>query len=213
MTNLILVCFIQHFWHMARNSGWLKQAILLGLCLLLFWNQVPAQSLSVGYAGNNLWNPGVQVGMNLAIYPGSKWHYTGQLGGFWDPDSYVGAYAQVGIGYEIIVSEVTNIQVGIMPLGCFRSFLPETYSVSDLGEVSRITLPGSFYFAPSLRGRWCRMLRLMEGEWFVGLQGMLLTGYNTYSLPLLQVEAGVSVPVGRLVSREVGNNGKMLRGK
>ncbi len=163
--------------------------------LFLTWNQLSGQHISVGYAGNNLWNPGIQVGASLPLTSVSPWHWTGQLGGFWDPDSYLGMYAQVGIGYDISVSEVTNIQLDVMPVGIFRSFLPETFSVNDLGEVSQVRLPGTFYFAPSLGARWCRMLRLMEGEWFLGLQGMLLTPYNTYALPLLQVEAGVRVPV------------------
>lgn len=181
---------------MGQDSIWLKAMILLSFGLLLTWNQLPAQQISVGYAGNNLWNPGAQIGVSHPINPASRWHWSSQLGGFWDPDSYVGIYVHAGIGYEITVSEVTTIQLDIMPLGCFRSILPETYSVNDLGEVYQVTLPGTFYFAPSLRGRWVRMLRLMEGEWFLGLQGMLLTPYNTYSLPLLQVEAGVQLPVG-----------------
>lgn len=181
---------------MRQISICIQVTVLLICGSFIGGGQLSAQNYSFGYSGNNLWNPGIQIGADLPLQKTPSWHWTAQFGGFWDPDSYVGMYAQVGIGYGLSVSEVTNIQLDVMPVGVFRSFLPQTFSVNDLGEVSQVTLPGTVYLAPAIRGRWYRMLRLMEGEWFVGLHGMLLTPYNSYSLPLLQVEAGVRVPVG-----------------
>lgn len=173
---------------------------IVTLCLLAggsVVSQAPlgAQTLSVGYAGNNGWNPGVQVGVKLLEEYSPPAFFTCQMGAYWDPDSHVGVYLHAGIGYAMQLSEVSVLEWGVMPVGLYRSWLPQTFEVNDAGEVSVVSLPGNWYFSPSVSVRWARILRLMEGEWYIGIKGMALTPYNTSFLPLLLLEAGVNVPL------------------
>ncbi|MEM7367479.1 MAG: hypothetical protein AAF587_02690 [Bacteroidota bacterium] len=177
----------------------MKSFFFLNLCLLLFlpvFAQPPVflQSLHphLSYYGNNLWNPGLKVGLEKAISQDKTWVLNSDLGFFHDPGTQLGLFHSYGILKRRTGSKGFHAQLGISPLSVYRSFLSETYEVSSSGAVERVRLPGRTYLAPVLTGgigsRWQKP---PIEAWFLNLHGMILMPYNTFILPLLNVEVGL----------------------
>lgn len=177
----------------------MKSFFILNVCLLLsipLFAQAPLflQSLqpNLSYYGNNLWNPGLKVGLEKAISPDNSWLLISDLGFYRDPGTQLGLFHSYGIVKRKTGAKGFHVQLGLSPLSVYRSFLSETYEVSGNGVVEQVRLPGRTYVAPVIHGgigsRWEK--KPIEG-WFMNLHGMILMPYNTFILPLINVEVGL----------------------
>lgn len=177
-------------------------------------NQTPERKglrYNGSYYGNSLWNPGLKVGATYLwkerttsktktrgkkeISKIKKYQLllAGNLGFYVDPKSHLGVFNHYGISYRKINAEGKQKTIGISPLGYYRSFLPETYEVSENESVRKVTLPGRSYYSPVLTlgyGKTRGEKKL--NEWFFNLNIMILYPYNADFLPLLNLEYGYS---------------------
>jgi hypothetical protein len=162
----------------------------------------PQLTLNVGYWGNNIWNPGVKLGLEYARQVKSKSNrrgkevlvqsfFSGDMGAYVDPGSHTGLLSQVGLHIRKWRPGKVYYSWGVSPVGVYRSFLPETYEVGDNGTVNRVTLPGRFYFAPGVHFSVGKQLKNRPGiGWFGGVDLMGLVPYNTYAMVLVNVQLG-----------------------
>lgn len=166
-----------------------------------FWNRT---EFKVGYFGNMLWNPGLNGGAEYLIREKVKTKerkkgpktiikktlLNGNFGFYWDPKSHIGTFTNYGILWRRTNPNGKQINVQFNPLGYYRSFLPETYEVSN-NRVRKVPLPGRSYFAPSLSvgvGK-LRKTSKLTGR-YLNLNFMVLTPYNTNILPLVSITYG-----------------------
>ncbi|MCB0835674.1 MAG: hypothetical protein KDE26_11935 [Bacteroidetes bacterium] len=159
---------------------------------------------SFSYYGNNLWNPGLKAGAGKIWKEKestnkkgkTRYHQTtlnGNLGFYIDPASHTGVFTDVGLIYRKFYTNDWFYSLGISPVGIYRSFLPQTYEMDTSGEINKVTLPGRFYFSPSGSLGFGKKLKNSSNGWFARANMILLLPYNTYILPLVNVEAGYCV--------------------
>lgn len=161
---------------------------------------------NAAYYGNMLWNPGLKFGAEYVwrakqIVKTNRKNKTktitkekilsGDVGFFWDPQSHVGVFNYYGIIFRRTNSKRNRqLNFKVNPLGYYRSFLPETYAVTESG-VDKVTLPGRNYYAPSFS---IGMGKLQNGKTlkarYVNLNFMFLTPYNTNLSPLISLDFG-----------------------
>jgi hypothetical protein len=157
-----------------------------------------------GYHGNNLWNPGIKAGAGLVWRKKTtttkkvkkRYHQTtlnGNIGFYLDPGSHVGTFLEAGLTYRKFHPNDWFLSLGINPLGVYRSFLPETYEVDLNGNTVKKTLPGRTCFSPSGSIGFGKLRKDSPNGWFVKTNLMFLIPYNTYILPLLNIEAGYAI--------------------
>ncbi len=157
------------------------------------------------YSGNNIFNPGLKFGLDYNIYSKIKQknkgnkiktrnHHLkmdGNLGFYWDPKSQIGVYTNYGLVYTKTHTKGFQYQIGLNPIGYYRSFLPETYEVTDDWEVKKVTLPGRNYYAPTfLIGIGKTRKGKQLNSWFLNINSMLLVPYNSRFMPLFYLEYG-----------------------
>jgi len=180
--------------------------------LITFSNDIMSQdtgydrlSWGISYSGNNLWNPGVKGAVylvlkersqstNSSLQPG-RLLLSNYFGFYHDPGSHSALYYTYGAEYKF-PSEGNQLRsVYIHPAGIYRSFLPETYEVNATGTIERVSLPGRFYYSPAAGFRFGRTFtdKRIRG-WQAGVTIVLLIPYNTYVMPLINIEAGILLP-------------------
>ena len=157
---------------------------------------------SVSYFGNNIWNEGLNFGLDKIRYSYPKTNKKGKektitkshlinIGFFNDSNSHLGAFAVAGWGSKIVFKNRFNLTSAVQPFGLFRSFLPETYKVKSNGEINKVFLPGRLYLCPSISAGFGRIgKKNPDNGWFTKLNMMVLLPYNKAILPLLNVEFG-----------------------
>lgn len=159
------------------------------------------------YSGNNMINPGLNFGANYNLLIKKKQKQKknkkkittrqldldGNIGFYWDPFSHCGLYTNYGITYVKTKTKGLLLQVGLNPLGYYRSFLPETYEIDKNVEVNKIFLPGRSYYAPSFNvGIGHTRSDKFLNAWHLKFKTIILTPYNRNYLPLLFIEYGYS---------------------
>lgn len=152
-----------------------------------------AQTVDLGYAGNNLWNPGISAGYHKPFASVSI-SWAAKSIAYWDPDSHGAVSGMIGLRWNKKRNDISGWSLGLFPLGIYRSFLPETWEVDGAGNLTRIRGAGNLYLNPSADLRFERSVYGKNGSWYVGMSGSLLMGYNTYLLPLMFIEAGITLP-------------------
>ena len=188
--------------------GW---KILASCLLILAWtvtscNSVQGQSREpiyhLSYFGNNLVHGGLKVGMEFPKRSFEQITRTGKtrtirnsyradLGCYHHNNNHLGLFVNAGWQRTKIFSNRFFWTVSANPLGLYRSFLPKTYRVDEEGNVQRVFLPGRVYLAPSVSAGIGRVgKRHPERGWFVKGTVITLLPYNTYLMPLLNVEFG-----------------------
>ncbi len=154
------------------------------------------------YYSNNLWNPGLQIGAekilsekvkaltsgrNKRLYY-KQYVFKGDLGFFYDNPSYTAIHNTYSLNYRGVRNKgkFRNLGVGA---GVYRTIYPETYGVTDAGEIERIRGAGRWYLAPSVNigtGRlWKRKSSI---PWDLKVHVVLLLNYNIAFVPLLNIE-------------------------
>ena len=159
--------------------------------------------LGVHYFGNNAWNSGLSISASQSrsadsikrlIGTDKKWvEKSYQVsGGFYnDRNAYSAVFANAGFYRRRIRRNGWLNITELKPLGVYRSFLPETFRVNDRGEVSAVQLPGRFYYSPSASigmGKYSK--KRPKNYWHVDANLMLLLPYNTYVMPLVNLQVG-----------------------
>ncbi|MEX0987486.1 MAG: hypothetical protein WD052_08415 [Bacteroidales bacterium] len=166
----------------------------------------PLYRYSVAYFGNNLWNPGVKLGMeytwkvknatdhvpNLKRSLQKEWVPGASIGFYLDPGSHAGLFSNAGIGYRRTNGNDRTRYASLNPAGIYRSFLTETYAYDDQGNIERVTLPGNFYYAPAFSigiGKFTGPD--LQSGWFTHLTITTLIPYNHWIMPLINLEVGI----------------------
>ena len=169
---------------------------------VLIEDKKPNHQYSVSYFGNNLWNEGLNFGVEKRKYHIPKVNKRGKesniikgyalnLGFYNDTDTHLGAFIVAGWTFKKVTRSRFNLTTSLQPFGLYRSFLTETYKVSDNGDIRKVFLPGRMYFAPSVSAGFGRVGRLNpENGWYTRMNIMTLLPYNGALLPLLNVEFG-----------------------
>ncbi len=162
------------------------------------FNDADKLALRVGYFGNNVWNPGMIVTPEYTL---GEWAKTkkgktktrqvllnANLGFFWNPQTHTSTFTSLGVAYRKTNNKNFQSTIGLNPLGYNRTFLHETYEVSDEGTVTSKPLASRGYFAPSFIigiGK-----KKAKRDWFFNLHFMFLNNYNLGTLRLGNIEFG-----------------------
>ena len=182
--------------------------ISISTCLFLIFtngisqDSLPAYSYSASYFGNNVWNEGLNFGIekHRYSYPKSnnrekertivKSHVL-NVGFYNDSGSHLGMFAVAGWGTKKVFANRFNLQTNLQPIGIYRSFLSETYKVKNNGDIKKVILPGRYYLSPSISLGFGRVgKRNPKNGWYSRVNLMTLLPYNKAILPLLNVEFG-----------------------
>ena len=166
-------------------------------------------SFKAGYYGNNIHNPGLVVGAdfilwgkekyrgklfdrNEKIYKGKRqWIADADAGFFVDPRTFTGSFLTCGIVTKRTYKNQFNYHFGFSPLAFFHTAFPETYNVDEAGNVKKVFLPGRNYYAPTFTwgvGKDAKNKKI--DAWYLDLDVMFLSPYNTFVMPLFSVEFG-----------------------
>ncbi|WP_235298091.1 hypothetical protein [Portibacter marinus] len=153
--------------------------------VLLFYANVgcQAQSISAGYLGNNLLNPGAYLDLELAL---GSYHQVSEIGFYIDPNTHSASFVEIGVGLQ-----KGKWQASVLPLGVFRTILNRTYTVNANGSVKEASvLQGHWYYSPGLSiGRtW-----LSAGRLKTKLQLLVLSPYNFGVMPHVNVTIGYKI--------------------
>ncbi|MEZ4776230.1 MAG: hypothetical protein R3D00_23855 [Bacteroidia bacterium] len=190
---------------LGRKNFFASVSVVLGFLIHSFsaFSQYDSTlTFSLGYYGNNLWNPGFSFDTDYTFREtkaddDKSRSYLKQLSaqvklaGYADPNIYQARFVQAGFRYRKIKPRGFYCMLGISPLGLYRSFLPETYQVSSKGDVTKITIPGRWYFAPEVSAGLGKVTSIQNPTGvYAHIHLMVLMPYNTYVLPLLNVELG-----------------------
>lgn len=157
----------------------LHLVLILTSCLFSFTSN--AQEFSLGYLGNNLWNPGINLSINKTI---KENNHTIDLGIFRDPGSHTAAFAVYGLQ-----KNKAKWSFAAYPIGIYRSFLPKTYEVTPNGSISEPSnLAGNFYFSPAIAVKR-RHFKVLYSK----IQFLVLIPYNTFVMPVLNIGVGYRI--------------------
>ncbi len=160
----------------------------------------------IGYSGNFLWNNGLNFGAEYLWKEKMKvknrkrgkrtnthqFLFNGNLGFTtnFSTKTDTGIFTNFGLTWRRTNKKGKQFSIEFNPLGCYRSFLPETYEVKG-DQVNKVFLPGRSYYAPSLSiglGRQ-RKGKKLTGRYF-NINFMLRTPYNSGTLPSVSLQYG-----------------------
>lgn len=161
---------------------------------------------SVSYHGNTIWNPGLNAGVEIPRAFATTTNkreqtilkykfFQADAGFFADRRIEFALYANGGLTWRRQKDNKLFWQLGISPVGFYRSFLPNTYEFTDeglvTGTVERLTLAGNFYFAPAISFQTGKISSSRPiSNWFAEVNLITLMPYNTYIMPLVNVKVG-----------------------
>ena len=169
----------------------------------------PPATFNLSYHGNNLWNPGLNAGIEQpwsVIQKASRrlkpliieTNVNADLGFFRDYSRQTPFFIHLGITKRRYREDKSGFhyQFGLSPVGIYRSFLPETWEYTVNGTVEKVFLPGRWYYAPVVSMGIGQFQNKQPGTgWFAELNLTTLIPYNTYIMPLLNVKAGYRIPL------------------
>jgi len=173
----------------------------------------PPATLNISYHGNNLWNPGLNAGIEqtwLVIQKDNRrqkpltieTYFNADLGFFRDYSRQTPFFTHLGINKRGYREEKGGFhyQFGFSPVGIYRSFLPETLEYTVNGTVEKVFLPGRWYYAPVVS---LGIGKLHQGQpgtgWFVEMNITTLMPYNNYIMPMLNIKAGYRIPLKKQI--------------
>lgn len=200
------------------NALSIEGPVFLGIAMLFMISidmnaqQNPSKAFhySIGYAGNNFWNPGFSAGVEMPLQhslrkktspeiPAPSGRASGllktsllaRMGFYIDPGVHSAFNLQGGLRVGILNRKGREYYTELMPLSAQRTLLPNTYLVEG-DHTSKQILSGNWYYAPGAGfGRKAMVEHPVIYSWYGSVSFRLLTPYNTYVMPLLFLEAGV----------------------
>lgn len=162
------------------------------------FNDTDKLAFRLGYFGNNIWNPGMVFTpeYTLGAWVKTKKGKTkvrqvvlnANLGFFWNPQTHTSTFTSLGVAYQKTNNKKFQHTIGLNPIGYYRSFLHETYEVSDAGVVTSKPMASIGYYAPSFIigiGK-----KKPKRDWFFNLHFMILNKYNLDNQQLGSIEFG-----------------------
>ncbi|MFK7921079.1 MAG: hypothetical protein AB8H47_03940 [Bacteroidia bacterium] len=174
---------------------WFILLVSFSLSYSLQAQESATKEWDLAYAGNNLWNPGLQVGylkhgLSLQQKP---LIYQARLGFYLDPQSQFNLFSFAGLQYRASMGQKNHFDIRLSPLGVFRSFYPEGYRVLDNGATEKIFLPGRWYYAPECSITFGFKLKNEKiKQVYLGPQLIFLLPYNSRALPILNFQVGLN---------------------
>lgn len=162
----------------------------------------PKITMNIGYNGNNFWKPGFNVGFDVihGIENGNTRNgdtyirhkfFNADFGFYADPGSHTGVFTHVGINHRKFREDQLNFNIGISPIGLYRSFLPEASQIDDNEEISDVPSPGRFYYAPVVTLGMGKFQNNRPGTgWFFEIDIMTLIPFNNSIKPILSTKLG-----------------------
>lgn len=182
----------------------LKSSIFVVLFCLVCNAHSIAQNTKchLAYSGNNLWNPGMKLNIFREINVKTLNQKNEKIeirshginldvGFYYDPGAYTALYSSIGYQSKVLFPNGRWIMTKVNPIGISRTFLPSTYHVQDDFTVSKVIFPGRIYYAPGLEFSWCPFRRnKFLTRTFIGADVQLLMPYNTYVLPIINIQVG-----------------------
>jgi len=174
---------------------------------------IPKSTINFSYHGNNLWNPGLNAGVEQpwsVIQKASRrqkpltieTYFNADLGFFRDYSRQTPFFTHLGINKRRYREDKSGFhyQFGFSPVGIYRSFLPETWEYTVNGTVEKVFLPGRWYYAPVVSLGMGKLHQSQPGTgWFVEMNITTLMPYNTYIMPLLNIKAGYRIPMKKQI--------------
>jgi hypothetical protein len=203
MTKIVLSLFLIFlFFANVRNSQGQTPGSAAG---------IPPAIFNISYHGNNLWNPGLNAGVEQLWSVSHKANkrsqpvviekfFNADFGFFRDYSRQTPFFTHVGINNRRYRENKNSLhfQFGFSPVGIYRAFLPETWEYTVNGTVEKVLLPSRWYYAPAVSLGMGRFHRNQPGTgWFVEMNITTLMPYNTYVMPLLNIKAGYRIPLNK----------------
>jgi len=159
---------------------------------------------TLSYNGNILYNPGLLLGVEQVVREKVKSKTVGdlvrnkyrqhvidaKLGFYVDNPTHWAVYNNFQYSMRWLSHRNFFTQLSLGP-GVMRTFLPETYKVSDSGDIEKVTLPGRFYFTPAFSvGIGKSRKKVDRAGWQIKLHTFWLVNYNKGVLPQIYIELG-----------------------
>lgn len=162
----------------------------------------PKITMNIGYHGNNIWNPGFNIGLDYihGIESGNSRNgepyirhkfFNADLGFYADPGSYRAVFTHLGINHRKFQENKLNFNIGFSPVGLFRSFIPETNEAEEVDGPGKIPVAEKWYYAPVVSLGMGKFRNNKPGTgWFFEIDIMTLIPYDRSVLPLLNTKIG-----------------------
>lgn len=160
----------------------------------------------IGYSGTILWSNGIAVGAeylwkefkktkerrNAQHTNTHQFLFNGNLGfaSNFATKTDTGGFTNFGITWRRTNKKGKQFGIDLNPLGYYRSFLPETYSVNG-DNVDRVSFPGRGYYSPALSvgiGKE-RKGKFRSGSYF-GITYSPRFNYNGHTHPTFSIQYG-----------------------
>ena len=168
----------------------------------------PGLQYHLGYFGNFGYQPGLKFGAERGFSSRTTerdlrsrretvvqtitktWFWSGDVGFYLDPRNHAAAFTTWGVTRRRSLNPGGELTWRIAPVGYARTFLTDTYEVTN-GTVERVPLAGNdFYVASFLVGYGRQRPQKRLRAWFLNLNLMLWAPHNTNLLPVLALEYG-----------------------
>lgn len=192
-----------------RNIASIGILVLFNLFFLRIQAQVSSPFFSewkvtASYFGNNLWNPGLQFSLEKVLTTKSiekskrdkikikhrQVYINGNIGFYYDNPTHLAVFNNYQVNLRRVREKGKYLTIGAGP-GIVRTFLPETYEVTDNGDVVKVKYPGRLYAAPVLSFGTGRLWkRNGTFPWTLKIQNFWWLNYNNGVLPQINIEYG-----------------------
>lgn len=202
---------------MHRTRFSLHPPLCLALLLLLqtgLFGQEPEKGinqpsrLNISYLGNNLWNPGLNIGLEHNHASTQRVNnknksrqieklLVADLGFFHDFSKQTPVFLNAGFSKRSCRENRLFTQWSISPIGLMRSFLPETWSVQAGAKPEQVRFAGRWYYAPMIAWGIGREAAQSKRAWFMEVSSILLMPYNRFIMPLINIKLGYRLPLNK----------------
>ena len=185
----------------------MKFLVWIGLIALPLYAcaQQKSTSLQIGYLGGQITHPGINLGISQSFFEKSvtknngkthrhEFRYGAKFGGFYHHNMHTGLLLAPEASWLLTKHKGSQIGFNIAS-GYMRTFIPNTFSVDEGGNISRSSLTGNhrFIIMPSVRlGKDLSKKRDLPIAWYI--QPTLMWQYGGFNgtTKYFLVEAGIT---------------------
>lgn len=183
-----------------------KYLFFILLFVFLFLSKGNAQQthenqMSIGYYGNYLVNPGINVSIYKPLAVNDKFlgsifnrglgqaslHAKADMGLYWDPFSHTGLHLNWGVNYRQFLGRFIGFQIGAGP-GIQSNFVSDVFKLNRQGELVNRLLHADLYFAPKISFGTFISNRSKTHQLIGTFHITFLWKYNSSVLPALAYE-------------------------
>lgn len=168
--------------------------------------EMPLFTYNISYHGNNIMNPGFNLGVEYrhGIETGSNRkgnpyirhkHFTADIGFYINPRSHTGMYTHFGLNHRKFREGKLNFSIGFSPIGVYHAFPVKNNEVNDAEIHSPDTR--KVYYSPVLSlGMGKFRNQIPATGWFFQVNFMTLLAPHSPVYPLLNTELGYRIRLG-----------------